>query len=239
MTSDDSIDKTTAVRSPASADGPLPTGRHKLSREEVAASQRQRLLDAMAELCSTKGYYETTIAEIVAVAGVSRATYYELFNDKEDCFVATMEEGLRRLQGAVLPVAMREDGGSWPERVLEVADALLAFIAANPTYSKTAMVEALAGGERAFELYSAGTSMIATLLDQVRELASPEVQLPKTTTRAVLGGGEWLIVSEMIAGRTERVPELLPDIMYMAVLPFLGQEEALRQMNAVIRDRRA
>lgn len=216
----------------------LPTGRHRLSREEVAASQRQRLLDAMAELCSTKGYHATTIAEIVASAGVSRATYYELFKDKEDCFLATIEEALRRLQSAVLPVALRDEQDRWADRVPEVVEALLRFLAEEPAYSKTAIIEALACGERAFELYTAGASMVAALIDQGREAASPDAQLPKRTARIVLGAGEWLVTSEMIAGRTERVTELAPDFVYIAVLPFLGQEEALRRMGELARSPR-
>src|SRR6478752_2700016 len=66
----------------------LPRGPHGLSREEVELSQRARLLQATTEAVAAQGYVKTTVADIIARAGVSRATFYQLFRDKEDCFLA-------------------------------------------------------------------------------------------------------------------------------------------------------
>jgi AcrR family transcriptional regulator len=215
----------------------LPAGRHGLSREEVVNSQRQRLLDSMAALCAEQGYAAATIAKIVKGAGVSRATFYELFRDKEDCFVATMEEGLRRLVGAVMP-AVYAPSESMVDKVREVVSALLDYLASDPDYSITAMVEAAAGGERAFERYSAGTQIITSLLDQARAIPSTGGRLPSTTARAVFGAGESLIANEMMNGRVDRVPQLIPDLVYLSLVPYVGQEEALRQMAAAAADLR-
>ena len=89
----------------------LPAGRHGLSREDVTNSQRQRLLEAMAVVCARRTYAATTIAEVVESAGVSRATFYELFRDKEDCFVATMDDWIRMLAAAIQPVVYAERDG--------------------------------------------------------------------------------------------------------------------------------
>ncbi len=212
------------------ADGKLPTGRHGLSPEEVKASQKQRLMDAMAELCASKGYHATTIAELVTRAGVSRATYYEIFDDKEDCFVATMREGARHLAAGVAP-ALGDDNTEWDARVEAVVDRLLHFLAEDPTYSIAAMVEALAGGEESYEIYVGGTNMIMELLRLGRQYLPEGVELPDATERIVVGGGEWLIAGEMIAGRVDRIPDLIADYIYIATLPYLGQEEALDRMN--------
>lgn len=214
-------------------EGQLPSGRHGLSREAVLESQRQRLLDAMAALCAAEGYAEVSVAAVVDRAGVSRATFYELFRDKEECFVATMEEGLRRLMAAVMPSVYRGVQLEWPERVAVVIEALLNYLAADPDYSQTAMVEALAGGETAYERYAVGTRMLVTLLDEGRALVGNDTYLPPTTARAVLGAGETLVAGEMAAGRVDRVPDLLPDFLYIALLPYLGQEEALAQAGLV------
>jgi AcrR family transcriptional regulator len=66
----------------------LPRGPHGLSREEVARSQRERLLQATTEVVAERGYAKTTVADIIGRAGVSRATFYELFDDRDDCFQA-------------------------------------------------------------------------------------------------------------------------------------------------------
>jgi AcrR family transcriptional regulator len=188
----------------------------------------------MASLCAEQGYAAATIGKIVKGAGVSRATFYEIFRDKEDCFVATMEEGLRRLTGAVMP-AVFGPSESMVDKVREVVAALLNYLASDPDYSITAMVEAPAGGERAFERYSAGTQIITSLLDQARTIPSTRGRLPSTTARSVLGAGESLIAGEMMSGRIDRVPQLIPDLVYLALVPYVGQEEALRQMALAAR----
>src|ERR1044072_8498006 len=151
-------------------EGQLPSGRHGLSREAVLESQRQRILDSMAELSAAQGFGEVSVAAVVERAGVSRATFYELFRDKEDCFVATMEEGLRRLMAAVMPAVYRGANLEWPERVTGVIEALLNYLASDPDYSQTAMVEALAGGEPAFERCATGPRMLVPLIDEGRAL---------------------------------------------------------------------
>ncbi|HKJ35386.1 MAG TPA: TetR/AcrR family transcriptional regulator [Solirubrobacterales bacterium] len=189
-------------------------------------------MDAMAALTAAKGYHDTTIAELVTAAGVSRATYYEIFEDKQECFVATMNEGTRRLGDGVSPV-LSEDVSGWDDRVEAVVDRLLHLLAENPTYSVTAMVEALAGGEEAYSIYKDGTSMVMQLLQLGRQYVPEDLELPECTERVVVGGGEWLIAGEMIAGRVDRVPDLIADYVYISLLPYRGQEEALERMSAV------
>ena len=70
---------------------PLPKGRHGLSRQFIASNQRERLLDAIANVVAEKGYAATRVADITDYAGVSRKTFYELFSDKEDCFLAAYD----------------------------------------------------------------------------------------------------------------------------------------------------
>ena len=73
----------------------LPRGPHRLAREEVLASQRGRMLAAIAEAVAEKGYAATTVADVVGRAGVSRKTFYEHFADKEECFLAAWDAGRR------------------------------------------------------------------------------------------------------------------------------------------------
>ena len=77
----------------------LPRGRHGLPREAVTESQRQRILQAMIEVVSERGYPETRVVDVIGVAGVSRKTFYELFASKEDCFLAAYDVLLGNLLG--------------------------------------------------------------------------------------------------------------------------------------------
>ncbi|MEU8786106.1 TetR/AcrR family transcriptional regulator [Streptomyces sp. NPDC048637] len=101
------------AESPRSADrpGPLPSGRHRLSREQVVASQRLRMLTATAEAMKDKGYVGTSVAEIIRRAGVSRETFYQQFRSKEDCFIQALDAATKQLAG-LLETAWQPAAGS-------------------------------------------------------------------------------------------------------------------------------
>lgn len=205
----------------------LPTGRKSLPDPLIAHSQRERILNAMAESCATKGYNATTIADIVEPAGVSRATFYELFKDKEDCFHAAMEVALADAMGRILSAYSPDK--PWATMVRDAAAAFLDLLADSPAFARMALVEAPSSGQRAFELYASGKRVLQSLLDRGRADPVEEESIPSSAGRAALAAAESLIVGQILAGNTERLRELLPDIVYIATVPYLGQDEALRQ----------
>ncbi|MFG2830567.1 TetR/AcrR family transcriptional regulator [Streptomyces sp. NPDC048434] len=97
----------------AARSGPLPSGRHHLSREQVVASQRLRMLTATAEAMKDKGYAGTAVAEIIRRAGVSRETFYQQFRSKEDCFIQALDAATKQLAG--LLEAARQPAAESPE----------------------------------------------------------------------------------------------------------------------------
>jgi AcrR family transcriptional regulator len=205
----------------------LPAGRQDLAEPLIAHSQRERILTAMAETCARKGYGATTIGDICETAGVSRATFYELFKDKEDCFQAAMELSLADAMGRI--VAVYSPDKPWATMVRDAAAAFLDLLASRPTFARMALVEAPASGERAFELYASGKRVLQSLLDRGRDDPVEEKAIPSSAGRAALSAAESLIVGQILAGNTARLPELLPDVVYITTVPYLGQEEALRQ----------
>jgi AcrR family transcriptional regulator len=205
----------------------LPAGRGDLPEPLVAHSQRERILIAMADSCAKKGYGATTIADIVEPAGVSRATFYELFRDKEDCFHAAMELSLADAMGRIVEVYSPDK--PWATMVRDAAASFLDLLASRPTFARMALVEAPATGDRAFELYAGGKRVMQALLDRGRDDPMEEQGIPSSAGRAALAAAESLVVGQILAGNTERLPELLPDIVYITTVPYLGQDEALRQ----------
>lgn len=205
----------------------LPAGRQDLTEPLVAHSQRERILVAMAESCATRGFNATTIADICAPAGVSRATFYELFEDKEDCFHAAMEVSLADAMGRILSAYSPDK--PWARMVRDAAAEFLDLLASRPAFARMALVEAPADGERAFELYSSGKRVLQSLLEQARRDPVEEEAIPSSAARAALSGAESLIVGQILAGNAERLRELLPDVVYITTVPYLGQDEALRQ----------
>jgi AcrR family transcriptional regulator len=128
----------------------LPRGPHSLSREEVAASQRARMLLAMANAAAEKGYPHATVADVIAAAGVSRATFYEHFADKEDCFVAAFDAGVEIMLAAMEDTLAGAEGTP-VERLDDVLAAYLGLLAAEPAFARVFLVEVYAAGPRAIE----------------------------------------------------------------------------------------
>jgi AcrR family transcriptional regulator len=205
----------------------LPVGLDDLAEPLVEHSQRERLLNSMARSCAKKGYGATTIADVCEGAGVSRATFYELFKDKEDCFHASMELALADAMGRI--VAVYSPDKPWATMVRDAAAAFLDLLASRPTFARMALVEAPSSGDRAFELYASGKRVLQSLLERGRDDPVEEEAIPSSAGRAALSAAESLIVGQILAGNTTRLRELLPDVVYITTVPYLGQEEALRQ----------
>lgn len=205
----------------------LPSGLDALAEPLIAQSQRERILISMARSCSSRGYTATTIADIVEPAGVSRATFYELFKDKEDCFFAAMEVSLADAMGRV--VAVYSPDKPWATMVRDAAAAVLELLASRPSFARMALVEAPASSGRTFELYASGKRVLQSILDRGRDDPIEEEAIPSSAGRAALSAAESLVVGQILAGNGRRLPELLPDIVYITTVPYLGQDEALRQ----------
>jgi AcrR family transcriptional regulator len=214
----------------------LPLGREELPEPIPSNSQRERLLDSMARNCARQGFSATTISDLAEGAGVSKATVYELFKDKEDCLHAAMELALAEAAGRIVAAFSAEM--PWATNVRNAAAAFLELLAERPAYARMALVEAQASGERAADLYGAGKQVAAALLDGGRSGPIDAAFVPSSATRAALAAAESLITAQILAGNTDRLPELLPDIVYITTIPYLGREEALAQYEAAERSLR-
>lgn len=118
----------------------LPRGMHGLPPDLVLVSQRSRINEGTAHAVADKGYAATTVADIIARAGVSRTTFYELYKDKEDCFLACFE-ALSRSHLEVLETHLAEPA-SHPERLLAALRAYVARIDADPAFARAFIGEA-------------------------------------------------------------------------------------------------
>jgi AcrR family transcriptional regulator len=214
----------------------LALGRSALAEPILSNSHRERLLDSLARSCAKKGFAATTISDIVEGAGVSRATFYELFADKEACLAAAMDLALAEAAAQIVAAYSAEK--PWATNIRKAAAAFLALLAERPAWARMALVEARASGGRAAELYGAGKQVAAALLDRGREGPISSGAPPSSATRAALAAAESLIVAQILAANTERLAELLPDIVYITTIPFLGREEALAQYETAERSLR-
>ncbi len=206
--------------------GPLPGGHHGLTREQIAESQRERLLAAIAQEVAAHGYRQTTITDVVKLASVSTRDFYELFEGKEECFLATFEAVRDHLEEVGREAAASED--DWPHQVIAVLRAVLEFFAAEPELARLCLIESVSATPRiAIRFREAVLACALALAGGRAELADPDSLLPKTED-AILGGIVSLATRSILAGETESLPELLPDLVDFALAPYLGAERAAK-----------
>jgi AcrR family transcriptional regulator len=205
--------------------GPLPGGHHGLSREQIAESQRERLLAAIAQEVAAKGYRQTTITDVVKLASVSTRDFYELFEEgKEECFLAAFEAVRDHLEELLSEAAANED--DWPQQVVAVLRAALEFFAAEPELARLCLVESVGATPRIAIRFREAVLDVSPALARGRaELDDPDSLLPETED-AILGGIVSLMTRSILAGETESFSTLLPDLVDFALAPFLGAKRA-------------
>jgi AcrR family transcriptional regulator len=202
----------------------LPRGRHGLPREAVTESQRNRIHRAMIEVVSARGYPETRVVDVIGVAGVSRKTFYELFESKEDCFLAAYDVLLENLLAEATDAFESRTGAPWAERVGSALEVLLAHLSRHPDEARFAIVEVLAAGPKALARRDSALRQFTGFLESGRSETS--IELPGITALAVAGGINELLYSEILHGAVSSLPSRLPDLMFWVTLPFLGAEAA-------------
>jgi AcrR family transcriptional regulator len=212
--------------------GQLPRGRHGLPRAEVVRSQRERLLAAAAKVCAERGYDGTTVARILAEAGVGRETFYELFEDRRDCVLEAhqvlLDELIERVRGAYA------GPGEWVERCRATIAALLDWFAADPLLGRFLLVELAAVGPEFHERFQAGFDRFVAVVDSGLDPALPE-PAPLPATSLAVGAAISRVYGEVAAERTENLRALIPSLTYEVLVPFLGEGAAREAALAGVR----
>jgi AcrR family transcriptional regulator len=192
----------------------LPRGRHAAARDVVLASQRGRLLEAMAACVAEQGYAATTVADVIARAGVSRKTFYEHFADKHACFLAAWESGFEFMLGLVVQAVEEADG--WEEQLRSGARVYLEVLAARPTFARSFLIEVLGAGEDALarraSLHRRFADVIAAGYRAARAEDPSLGPLPDFIPQAA-AGAVWELTAEHVRTRgVEGLMELAPQI---------------------------
>ncbi len=218
-----------AIELLANSEGRFPAGVRKLPPELVKAVQRERLVVAMLMAASDLGYRETNVQDVIDRAGVSRPTFYEHFSNKEDCFLAAFDTSAARLRSKV-DAAAAGGGEVWRDRLRCSLEALIEFTIAEPQTARTLIVEARAASADAVLRRVQLLEHFAACLDAaVRDLLPPG-SYTAVTAAGVVGGVEALLYARLCKGDLESLEQLLPSLMYFAVLPYEGHEAANEEL---------
>jgi len=140
----------------------LPKGRHSLTRDEVRAAQRDKLLRGMAEVVAEQGYVPTSVADVLRRAHVSRETFYQQFANKEECFLATLDQCAQTVLDLV--AGSVGDGDTALARFDRGLAVYLATLAEQWPVTRTFFVECYAAGAAATQRRFAAQERFAHVL---------------------------------------------------------------------------
>ena len=219
---------------------------------QVLDVQRARILAAMVQVVAEDGASAVTVARVVARAGVSRRTFYDLFDGCEDCFLAVFEDALARAS-RVAVVAAGSAPVVWREQVRAGLCALLALFDEEPALGSLLVVDALGAGSEVLERRARVLETLAAIIDQGRSATgsgrgTSSASSPPLAAEGVVGAALSVIHARMLerrahallrarngSSRSPREPalliELLNPLMGLIVLPYLGQAAARRELD--------
>jgi AcrR family transcriptional regulator len=199
----------------------------------VARSQRARILDAMRAAVTEHGYQDASVADVIKRAGVSRKTFYAQFADKEDCFLAIYDDCLGQLQNVTRAAFDAQD--EWVPALRAGLTALLNALAYDPAIARLCLVDVLAAGPRAAQARNEAMRGLEEILELARRSAGDsgdaDEPIPRTLGMSMIGGLGEVLYQEIVADRTAKLPEMLPELMYALVLPLEGQAVAERELR--------
>jgi AcrR family transcriptional regulator len=206
---------------------PAPTGDGS-AREHVGEIQRTRILMAMAEVACERGAGDVSVVHVVERAGVSRRTFYELFEDREDCLLAAIDTAIARARWYVSTEYDRSAG--WAERVRSALTAMLWFLETEPTLGRLVVVESAGAGGKARGMRDTTFASLVAAVDEGDE-GSGNASSGMLTAEGVVGGVASVIYGRLVSGERKRLVELVNQLMSMIVLPYLGPAAARREME--------
>jgi AcrR family transcriptional regulator len=229
------------------------------SSTRITEAQRMRMLGAAALVLDEVGYEGMSVARITSRANVSRRTFYDQFEDREDCFLALFDEALGRASqvagnASAAVAAPAGKSGGWRERVRAALYALLVLIDDEPALGSLLIVEALSGGPKVLKRRALALQTVKEAVDQGRTHAragssssnSRSSSGPPPLTAEGVVGAVFSVIHARLLEHTTRssangspprrrsVPEplttLLNPLMGMIVLPYLGQAAAAKEL---------
>ncbi|HEX6229187.1 MAG TPA: TetR/AcrR family transcriptional regulator [Solirubrobacterales bacterium] len=209
----------------------LPRGRHGIPHETVIANQRERLLDAATAVFGEQGYASLSVANVIERAGVSRGTFYKLFENKSDCLLAAQQRAFGRLHEAI--EAACSPAEEWPLGVSAAVNAVLDFAAASPDETRLILASSHPAAEP--ELARDGISLNRWLIDLLRDSSKrhPDARSPNDLTEQASVGAAVSIVGTILSDqRIGRMPDLTATLVQIILAPYLGGDEALRIARA-------
>jgi AcrR family transcriptional regulator len=205
----------------------------------VSELQRARLLDAAFAVVSEDGYRRMTARRVSGRAGVSNKTFYDLFTDREDCFLAAFDHAVDEISAVVLPAYEGEGEGEWAAGIRAGLGVLLEFLDGEPALRRLLFVEALGAGPRVLERRVQVLEVLQGAVDRGRAGVKTGRGLPALTAEGVVGAAFGVIHTRLLDGHAGPLVGLLNELMATIVLPYRGHAAAARELSRPTTEPRA
>jgi AcrR family transcriptional regulator len=191
--------------------------------------QRARLLSAAVAMIDELGYTRATVAHISGRARVSRRTFYDLFDNREDCLLAVIEDTVELIAAEFAAADVAGLASSWRERIRMGLWTILCFFDREPVLARVCLVHSVQAGPRVLESREAVFALLAEALDEGRGAHARGGELPALTAEGLVGAAVAILCKRLQARDREPLSELLDPLMSMIVLPYLGSAAAGRE----------
>lgn len=191
---------------------------------EQGGTRREAILEAMIRVAGSKGYPAASVGDVIAEAGASRTTFYKHFGDRRECFLAAYDLAIERIFSAAEAACKGE--GQWRERMSRGLAAVVELLAVEPALARTAIVEVSAAGTKARQRHRAALERFARLLEPGQP--RPHRELPPNTALMAVGAVLGLIFDDLREGRATNLPQILPELEFALLVPFLGPRIAAK-----------
>lgn len=202
----------------------LPRGRHSIPRKVVFDNQRTRLLDGVAGALQGRGYGELAISHITGEAGVSRATFYEIFESKRECVVAAHQRSVERLISRIEQACAGLD--SWEDKLAAGLGAGLRFAVESSQEARLLIFESMGADPVLAASVIASRSRLVELLRGGRRHCPAAADLPDVTERALVGAATSIAADLLLPGRAGELIELEPQLLELMSMPYRFGHEA-------------
>jgi AcrR family transcriptional regulator len=195
----------------------------------VSELQRSRLVDATFAVVAERGYKRMTVRQVSGRAGASNKTFYDLFADGEDCFLAAFDHAVEEIAAIVKPAY--EGESQWVMRIRAGLEVLLGFLDGEPTLCRLALVEALGAGPRVLERRAQVLKKLEEIIDAGRAGVKAGGELPPLTAEGIVGAAFSVIHARLLQEQPGPLTELLNPLMATIVLPYRGNAAAARELS--------
>lgn len=196
----------------------------------MAEGARKRVCEALVDLVLERGYERTTIADLIARAGVERAEFDRLFAGKEDCFMQAYQAYfVDVLESKVF--AAYEAHDDWRDSLRAAAYQAARFIRDHPRTARFGSIEMMQVGPVAQAHREAQLHRMVDLIDAGRQELDDPDSVGRGVAEATFGSIYTISLRRIEEGHTDDIDSFVPELMYVAVRPYLGHEVAQEELT--------